>query len=635
LWTNKSLGLYESWKADDGGWNTIVHHLRGSPAAGSIVMDHNGKLWRALDDGSLRCWEVIEHREAASGLRLVREFHTPPILCFIIARNGRIYASLEMDKGMEVLEPTRKDPVLMRITDHEGLPGNSIRAICEDSSGVVWVGGFHDGIAMLDPTDDGATVRKRFTTDSGLPNNDIRAITADTKHRILIGTRYGGLAVLEHDRIRVISVKDGLLSPSLWSISQESTGRTYLSTQAGIQELDDTLLIPSPAMENLPTVPVFQSGIFAGGSLWMVTPYGITFIDTSRIHHHTVPPLISIDRFQINGRDTTITGSPEFPYTENNCTIDFSGTYLHNEAGVRYEYKLDEQQSRWQGPTTVRSVSYPAMPPGHYRFLVRALNEKWLRSDSTASLTFTILPPFWRRAWFLLISSVLVMIAVVSAIRVRIAHVLAIERVRSAIATDLHDDIGSGLTRIALLSDVARMQADRPAIPASEPGNADSLESTLRRMGSIARDLVDAMSDVVWSVDPTHDTIESLIRRVRAFAVELCDAKGIVLGFQVDPGVASMKCSAAQLRTLLLVSKEALVNVAKHSGATEATFRVSSGKREIDLVLTDNGQGFDLDRERTGNGLTNIQTRVTRAGGLATISSRPGGGSMIRVSLPV
>ena len=176
---------------------------------------------------------------------------------------------------------------------------------------------------------------------------------------------------------------------------------------------------------------------------------------------------------------------------------------------LRYQYRLEPADHDWSAPTEQRTVNYSSLSPGNYRFVVRAVNGDGLLSAETAAVGFVISPPFWRQAWFLVIAACCLAAIVLAIHRFRVNQLLHLERIRTRLASDLHDDIGSGLAEIAILTEVAEVQ---PVAAGDNP---------MRRAGDRARELREAMSDIVWSVDPQHGKLTDLVGRVRQTAFSL------------------------------------------------------------------------------------------------------------------
>jgi signal transduction histidine kinase len=207
--------------------------------------------------------------------------------------------------------------------------------------------------------------------------------------------------------------------------------------------------------------------------------------------------------------------------------------------------------------------------------------------------------------------------------RARIARLLEMERTRTRIATDLHDDIGANLTRIALLSEVANQQ----------PGN-DKVKTLLPSIADIARESVASMNDIVWAISPEHDSLVDLTRRMRRHAEEVFALRDIDLEFTAPASDADMKLSVGARRDLLLIFKEAVNNAARHSLCTRIEIEFRCEHSGLHLKVKDDGQGFDPALlSSSGHGLRSMQRRAAALGGTLTIQSSSG--TTVRFALPL
>lgn len=232
--------------------------------------------------------------------------------------------------------------------------------------------------------------------------------------------------------------------------------------------------------------------------------------------------------------------------------------------------------------------------------------------------------------WYLAVAAGILAAGGLIASRVRANRALALERVRARIAADLHDDIGSSLSRIAILTEVARRK-----VPA---GEADAL---LGEIAETARSLVGSLSDAVWSIDPREDDLRHAVARMRMFATDVLDGKGIAWTFDAPPE-PDARLEPETRRELFLVFKEAVTNVVRHSGARSAALRLDLLGRSVTLEVADDGRGFDsrpahdLDSSlRRGRGLVNMKVRARRMGGSLIVESMPGEGTRLLLDLPL
>ncbi len=645
VWVCSEGSLWEYWNEAGRGWKSVRHtelstgKNRFMPH--SISLDDESNFWIVSTDNKI--FEYRVERPAGKTSRLVQRnrllpgVHFPKGEPMFVVRddNGLLWCSMTKNMGVFLLDPRKRKPFLRAFTTHDGMPDESVRAIYQDKKGNLWFGGFSDGLSEL-PSDEPLDGRFRhFTTAQGLPNMSIRSILEDANGTLWVGTRYGGLAYLQDSVFHTISVNEGLLSTAVWCMARRSQGDLWVGTQLGMQSLTPLSFAFSTKKE-LGGDPVFSCGQTPDGMLWMISTAGLTFYDPKRDYRNVVPPPVSLSRFEVNGVEHPAAGSFELSSNEDHCFIEVAGISLRDGDGLRYQYRLLGANDEWRPPSKVRTFVFASLAPGNYTFQVRAINADGVVSAQPAGLQFRILPPIWRQWWFIAGTVLCIVLMVALLVRVRLTRLLAIERLRSRIATDLHDDIGSGLTRITILSDVAHRQVQslreesRP-----QADDAGEILKELEKVRSTARGLIDTMSDVVWSIDPSHESFERLVQRLRSFAYELCEGKNIRLSFLVPEKVLSVRMSSEGMRNVLLLSKEAMTNIAKHASCSSAELKIDVEHHNLIVSVADDGKGFNPAKTEGGNGLVNMRKRTEQAGGTFAVSSGAGKGTRIVATFPL
>jgi len=201
-----------------------------------------------------------------------------------------------------------------------------------------------------------------------------------------------------------------------------------------------------------------------------------------------------------------------------------------------------------------------------------------------------------------------------------------LERVRQRIATDLHDDIGSSLTRISLLSEVVQRQVDGIDAPVVRP---------LSSIARLSRELVDSMSDIVWAINPKKDHLSDLSQRMRHFASDVFSARGVEFRFRAPDAEQDVKVGANFRRELFLLFKEAVNNIVRHSGCSHSDIEFRAEADGLFLRLSDNGRGFDVSAQSNGHGLASMRERTDGLGGKFEIVSRQGEGTTLAFEIPL
>ncbi len=198
---------------------------------------------------------------------------------------------------------------------------------------------------------------------------------------------------------------------------------------------------------------------------------------------------------------------------------------------------------------------------------------------------------------------------------------------------DLHDDLGSSLSRIAILAEVARRK-----VGAADAATVEVLEE----ISETARALIDTLGDAVWSIDPRGDTLRHVVARMRRFASDVLDGSGIAWRLDAAEERLDAPVGSETRRQLFLVFKEAVTNVVRHSGARSAALRLSVEGGTLTLEVADDGRGFEGERARDlssslrrGRGLLNMKVRAARLGGKLWVTSAPGEGTRLVLGLPL
>jgi signal transduction histidine kinase len=256
---------------------------------------------------------------------------------------------------------------------------------------------------------------------------------------------------------------------------------------------------------------------------------------------------------------------------------------------------------------------------------VRAVNSDGVLSTAPAVISFRILPHVWQRWWFLTLVALSASLLVYLLYRYRVARILEFVNMRTRIATDLHDDIGANLTKIAILTEVAKQQQ----------GNGDMSESSpLSSVARISRESVAAMSDIVWAIDPKRDHLIDLVRRMRREAEDLFAATDIKLTFQAPGEEQDLRLGVNVRRDLFLIFKEAINNAARHSRCRQVAIAFQIEPPWLTLKVADDGAGFDAATDSDGHGLGNMKQRAEAIGGDLKIRTGTNEGTTIELKVP-
>jgi ligand-binding sensor domain-containing protein/two-component sensor histidine kinase len=607
--------------------------------------DRNGEWWVPTSQGLCRFARVSRIEQLAQtrpkALYTTRDGLTgDQIFRLYEDVRGDIWISTLDHEGSTLTRWDRATETFHPYTSADGMPGTAPTAFGEDRAGHLWIGFSGGGVvryssghfAMFTPTD-------------GLPAGMIRDLYLDQSGRLWIATGLGGLArvddpTMENPRFVNYTVANGLASNQVTCITEDRQGRIYVGTGRGLDRLDlhTNRFKHYTAADGLGNNFVNVSFRDHQGVLWFGTLQGLArLIPADR--PLSAPPIL-ITALRVGGVAKTLSDLGERTLNglvlepdQNQFQIEFVGLSFGVGDTLRYQIKLEGADDDWSLPTEERAVNYARLAPGTYRFFVRAVNADGVVSATPASISFRVLPPIWQRWWFVLLSTLLLSGLIYVGYKFQVKRLLEIERVRVRIATDLHDDIGSSLSRMAILSEVVKQD--------SSVIHRESLER-LTNIAETSRSLVDTMSDIVWSIDPRRDDVQSVVLRVRQFASDIFEPRGIRWEFHSPPELSRVKLSPEQRRHLFLIFKEALTNIVRHANSANVFLKIQTGKEQLQAEISDDGIGLSASTNpgsevngRGGHGLENMRARAKQIGGALEIYSTPCDGTKVTLTMPI
>jgi signal transduction histidine kinase/ligand-binding sensor domain-containing protein len=508
-----------------------------------------------------------------------------------------------------------------------GLP--AVHAIAEDRSGAIWVGFAAPG--MLRIRDSKAEVIR-----AGVPSGFINALLVDQRGRLWIGSSQGGLGRMDQPDaalpgIQTLTMSQGLSSDHLFALAEDRWGRIYIAGGRGVDRLTvetDTIRRFTEA-SGLPGGETERLYRDRNGAIWFASNFGIAryYPEPDVV---SSPPAPLLRGLKINGAPYPLSvlgerslGGLELAPRENGIEIEYRSLHFAPGERLRYQYRLAGASEQWSTPDEVQTVQYANLSPGRYRFEVRSIGETGLGS-APAVFEFHLLPPFWKQGWFAVLMASLLAVSAYGLHHYRLNQLLRVERVRTRLATDLHDDLGAGLAEIAILSEVAKR---KPA------GNQEALEHVAER----ARGMRASLSDIVWTVDPARDRLADLIRRMRETTLVMLESgnRNVQFFAPADEEMERTELPPDLRRHLFLFLKESVTNIARHAGATAAAVEVSVSAGRLRLLIRDNGCGFDPQAPVTGRGLASLRYRATEMRGELRLKSAPGQGTEIELHVPL
>jgi ligand-binding sensor domain-containing protein/two-component sensor histidine kinase len=529
--------------------------------------------------------------------------------------------------GLARWDPSRG--VLERYPAGDPISGDVLAtAFAEDRAGNVWIG-----------LNTGGILRYREGGFQTIPSGArpwVMALHADRQNRLWVAGNQGVTRIDDPAAAKPhmvdYTVANGLSSNLVVSITEDLLGRIYLATGHGVDCIypgDVPHVRHYTNSEGLARGGVMAAFCDRQGVLWFGTREGLSRLEPEPERPQSPPP-VRISGLRVRGApfpisalgETSLMGI-ELPADRNQLELEFVGLGFGAGGDLHYQYRLDATDLDWSRDTGQRTVNYANLSPGGYRWQVRALTSDGVAS-APATVAFTVLAPVWQRWWMRLLMLLGFSGLLYSVYRYRMARLLELERLRTRIATDLHDDIGSSLSQIALLSEVAQR---RPA--------AEQRAEPLAEIANLSRELVDSMSDIVWAIDPEQDRLGDLSHRMRRFASDLFSRNGSQVRIDLPEEDQNPHIGAHIRRHVFLIFKESLHNAARHSCCTEVDLKLRLAGGWLELSIADDGRGFDLGNAGRGHGLTSMRRRAGLLGGDLAVESAPGCGTKVRLRAPL
>ena len=514
------------------------------------------------------------------------------------------------DNGLLIIDGNKKT----QLTTEDGLAGNDIRSMLQDTSGVVWIG-TSEGLTRYD---DGKITN--YSTRDGLMQNGILGIYQDSRGLVWFAG-FGGINVYKNGKFYGFGIKDGLQNNVCYTITQDNDQNYWIGTNEGIVKVDQAVvdMIGKQDVSDLDTPYIKRitasMGLVSnemnwnaicrdhGGHIWFGSVSGLIRVNPSLDYPNIVGPPVYITGVDVMGRsmnpDTTI----DLDYDHNYITIDYLGLCYSAPEAVLYKYRLRGIDRDWV-TSDRRSARYSALPAGDYVFEVRARNNDGLWSLQQAVLHFTVEPPFWLSWWFLSIVTMIILALIILVYNnYKSSKQTEIERMRVRIASDLHDDVGASLTEIALQTDYLQSGS----IP-------ESIGGSLRQIGKQSRDIVHAMDDIVWSIDARNDRLGDLTDRMQDYANRVLGTAQIGVKYDFDHVQNDKSVPVDVRQNLYLIFKESINNIAKYSKAERAEITFRNYKGRYHLTIHDDGVGMTEMARKSGHGLRNMKMRGERIG---------------------
>ncbi len=589
--------------------NEIFYTINNSSIASNyiteIVIENDSSFWIGTDGKGISRFNPATNTfadiNASNNNKLTSDF----VKCMMKDSYNNIWVGTL--KGFCNIQSA--DKVISGYYSDESLALNT-RALLELEPGKILIGTHGNGVIIHD------LKKKTFENISNpiISNQQITELFLDSDSTLWIGTRGNGLVNYNfiNDKARLFTEKNGLCNNTILGIEEDNQRNLWIITNNGLAELDKSKMKFTNyfAVDGLLSNEFVQGSIYKDslGIIYAGNIKGLEIIAPKKFIPNEFNPPIEITKLTIMNEDHSlreiIDSELELSHEENFIKIDFSSLDFTNPPKNLYRYRLANGSSEWINLGTEHSVNFANLKPDEYKLELNGSNSDGIWSSHIKTLAIIVDPPFYNTLWFY--AALLTIIGLISYrfYNVKVQKKLEMERLRLKLASDLHDEVGSSLTQIAMNADLINYESDI---------NKIKTKSELIRHKS--GEMINVMNDVIWSIDSRNDKLESLIERIKQTANQIASSKEILTKFKIEIQNPNKKLNVDFRQNVFLIIKEAVNNSVKYSEATLIKISFSEKDETLYVSISDNGGGLPEELKTSGNGIKNIKHRTEKING--------------------
>jgi ligand-binding sensor domain-containing protein/signal transduction histidine kinase len=631
----------------------------------SMCEDDRGFLWIGTFGGGLDMFDPTTGRFShyRNDPANERSLSNDAVMSIVQDTGGTLWIGTDegvnrLDRAHGTFTRYQHDPA-----NSASLRSNNVWSMCEDKAGILWVGTvgsifYGTGLNKFDRASGSFSYFQNDPKNpASLSNNDVYAICTDQSGTVWAGTAAGlNRYDAQKQSFTRFTVEDGLMSDYITGILEEDghlradqAGNLWVCTPHGLSKFNPrtTTFRNYDASDGLQVIQ-FKGGPCKtrGGEMYFGGINGVIRFHPDSIRDNPYVPPIVLTAFRKLDTPTRLDSAVtekktlHLRYSDNVFAFEFASLNYTSPEKNQYAYKLEGFDADWVYCGTRRYVTYTNLDEGSYVFRVKGSNNDGVWNEEGASIAVIITPPFWDTWWFttfLWFAAIGTIAGTVRYVEIRkmrqrmvvLEQQQALERERLRISSDLHDELASNLSSIAMFSKIVQ-DGD-----AAEGGDGIQKKQLLARITTLSRDSIDSIRDIIWAIDPGTETLDGLFARLQDMMVVACRLQNIHAHFDVAMiGRSRLTRLAPEFRThLWLLLKEAVNNALKHSGCTDLSLRASSGDGMLKVIVRDNGAGFDALQVSKGKGLGTMSMRAKKMSGKVVLASIPGEGTVIEIEV--
>lgn len=613
----------------------------------SLLMDTTGDLWVGTQGNGLLLFDTNKKKIIRHFHPRAKAFNIPDhtIWCMYPKSASQVWVGTQ-NAGLCLVDKTKGlvKSYAYKPNSFHCIRDNNVRTITKMDDSTLCLGYEKKGIEIFDTQKEVFLPVRNDSLSAFFKSEPTIKCIFYAKPVLWIGTQSKGLFALNAftGRVTYLTQKDGLPNNTIYGILQDAQGNLWISTNKGIcrffpgtnpDKITPSAFINYTATDGLQSNE-FNTGAYCkgqDGAMYFGGINGLTRFNPETLSGSRHAPDVVFTNILVDNEPVRGDTLPAYKHTLalsykiNAVAFSFAALDYPLSHQQHYYYLLENYDKGWVDAGERNYAAYTNLSPGHYLFKVKASRYAFSANDTVSFLSINITPPFWRTWWFTALSVISILLLLYAVYWYRIHQLLAVQKVRNHIAADLHDDIGSSLTNISILSELTKQNLFHPS------GAKAFLERIIEEVSSSSQ----ALDDIIWSVNAKDNTLEDLLARMRRYAAELFDAGQVTYELRFDEALGRLTLQMEQRRDLYLIFKEAMNNICKHAAATHINVYIKRVQHKLLLQVTDDGKGFDTCRETNRNGLKNIEARTKKWKGNVVIESAQGKGTVVQVWLPV
>jgi two-component sensor histidine kinase len=436
------------------------------------------------------------------------------------------------------------------------------------------------------------------------------------------------------DTVQYYNRVDGLPSNHVYSVEKDASGNAWLTTGNGLSVFNPKTRIfrnygESDGLQRLEFNEDANILKLDNNMMLACDVNTVVAFSPDSMMNLPIPPQPVITSLHIGNEEIPVSSNGKYnvSYKANTIRINYASLDFINTKSLNYAYKLQGFDKDWNYVGNTTTATYTNLDGGNYTLKIKVANSigKW--NETATALTFFVSSPFYKQAWFFVLIGIIIITASYAFYRTGVQRILELQRLRNSISRDLHDEVGSTLSSISMLSTSAKYSLQN--------NQTKPAEMLVQRISSSSQRILEVMDDIIWTINPKNDSLENIIARIRELMNDIADSKGIKFNMQIDPLLETLLLPMKLKRNFYLIFKEAVANAGNHSQCKAATVSIQRNNQTIILEIEDDRAGFDVEKKFNGNGLKNMQQRAIEIKGTLDISSEINKGTVLKLTIPI